>query len=94
MSFVLLGDSGQHDPEIYREVVQENLGRILAIYIRDVRSGNDGTRAEEIAELADQTRKWGVEMLLSPQTADFAAHAALEGLIRPLDLPNEVDEQE
>ena len=36
LQFILIGDSGQEDPEIYREVVKEFPGRILAIYIRDV----------------------------------------------------------
>ena len=36
LNFVLVGDSGQEDPDIYREVVKQFPGRILAIYIRDV----------------------------------------------------------
>ena len=38
LPFVLLGDSGQRDPDIYAQVVRENPGRVLAIYIRNVRS--------------------------------------------------------
>src|SRR3546814_6066391 len=34
--FVLIGDSGQRDPEIYAQVVREHPGRVAAIYIRDV----------------------------------------------------------
>ena len=52
LPFVLLGDSGQHDPEIYAEVVRENPGRIRAIYIRDVSGGTDDDRAQEVAALA------------------------------------------
>ncbi|MEP2775872.1 MAG: phosphatase domain-containing protein [Luteolibacter sp.] len=33
---VLLGDSSQHDPEIYLRIAQEHPGRIAAIAIRDV----------------------------------------------------------
>jgi phosphatidate phosphatase APP1 len=84
LPFVLLGDSGQHDPEIYHEVVRENPGRILAIYIRDVSEGKDGARAEGITVLAEEVAAWGVDMLLSPHTADFAAHAASKGLISAL----------
>ena len=58
LPFVLLGDSGQHDPEIYSEVVRENPGRILAIYIRDVSDGKDDDRAEEIGLLAEQNASW------------------------------------
>ena len=41
LKFVLIGDSGQEDARIYREVVKKYPKRILAIYIRDVecRSG-------------------------------------------------------
>lgn len=84
LPFVLLGDSGQHDPEIYAEVVRENPGRIRAIYIRDVSGGTDAGRAQEVAALAAETQACGVDMLLSPHTRDFAVHAAALGLIQPL----------
>ncbi len=34
--FVLVGDSGERDPEIYRQAAQEHPGRVLAIVIRRV----------------------------------------------------------
>ena len=34
--FVLVGDSGERDPEIYGTLAREHPGRIRAIYIRDV----------------------------------------------------------
>ncbi len=37
LSFVLLGDSGERDPEIYADIVRDYPGRILAVYIREVR---------------------------------------------------------
>src|SRR3954471_6984878 len=36
LPFVLVGDSGQRDPEIYARVVRENPGRVLAVYVRNV----------------------------------------------------------
>jgi phosphatidate phosphatase APP1 len=33
---VLIGDSGQRDPELYAEVVRRHPGRVRAVYIRDV----------------------------------------------------------
>lgn len=36
MAFYLIGDSGQHDPEIYEEIVQEYPGRVKTIFIRIV----------------------------------------------------------
>ena len=37
LRFVLIGDSGERDPEIYADVVRTYPGRILAVYIREVR---------------------------------------------------------
>jgi phosphatidate phosphatase APP1 len=34
--FILIGNSGQRDTEIYTQVVREHPGRVLAIYIRNV----------------------------------------------------------
>lgn len=91
LPFVLLGDSGQHDPETYAEIVRENPNRIKAVYIRDVSSGTDAGRAQEVAALATAIQACGVDMLLSPHTRDFAAHAAALGLIQPLAV-DEVEE--
>ena len=33
--FVLVGDAGEHDPEIYGDIARQRVGQILAIYIRD-----------------------------------------------------------
>jgi phosphatidate phosphatase APP1 len=88
LPFILLGDSGQHDPEIYAATVRDNPDRILAVYIRDVSEGRDLARRAEIETLAAELADTGVDMLLSHQTADFAAHAAGKGLIgceRPAD---------
>ena len=46
LDFVLVGDSGQHDPEIYAGVVRDHPGRILAIYIREVRLDPGDRRVE------------------------------------------------
>ncbi|KAF2808894.1 uncharacterized protein BDZ99DRAFT_571750 [Mytilinidion resinicola] len=35
-SFILVGDSGEADLEVYTDFVQENPGRVLAVFIRDV----------------------------------------------------------
>lgn len=32
--FVLVGDTGERDPEIYGDIARENPGRVLAIYVR------------------------------------------------------------
>ncbi|AEL26766.1 phosphatase domain-containing protein [Cyclobacterium marinum] len=50
LNFVLIGDSGQHDPEIYAEVIQKFPGRVEAVYIRQV-GAVDESREEELNAL-------------------------------------------
>jgi phosphatidate phosphatase APP1 len=76
---VLIGDSGQQDPEIYRDVVHEFRGRIRAVYIRDV-SGHP-ERSRLIQQLADEVLRAGSTLLLTPDTLAAASHAVELGLI-------------
>lgn len=80
LSFILIGDSGQHDPEIFETVVEDYPDRILAIYIRDVSSEQ---RDEAIRVIASRLSEKGVEMLLIPDTRAAAKHAAAMGFILP-----------
>ncbi len=84
LPFVLVGDSGEEDPEIYRTIVREHPGRIAAVYIRDVTTTE---RDYVVQAIARQVRSLGVEMLLVPNTAAAAEHAASRGLISPEALP-------
>ena len=84
LPFVLIGDSGQQDPEIYAQVVRENPGRIRAIYIRDV---SEDRRDEAVRELIRITDADHVPMLLVPDTVAAAEHAASLGLIDPDTIP-------
>lgn len=84
LPFVLIGDSGQQDPEIYAQVVRENPGRIRAIYIRDV---SEDRRDETVRELIRTTETYKVPMLLVSDTVAAAEHAALLGLIDPDTIP-------
>jgi phosphatidate phosphatase APP1 len=82
LPFVLIGDSGQRDPVIYREVVRRYPGRVKAIYIRDVEAGLPASERDAIVTaLAAEIEADGVPMLLVPDTAAAAAHAAEIGLI-------------
>jgi phosphatidate phosphatase APP1 len=80
LPFVLIGDSGEKDPEIYHQAAREHPGRIRAIYIRDVTTHR---RDAEVRTIAREVRSLGVEMILAPDTAFAAEHAAAEGLISP-----------
>ncbi len=84
LPFVLIGDSGQQDPEIYAQIVRENPGRIKAIYIRDV---SENKRDESVQALIQATAADHVPMLLVPDTVAAAEHAAALGLIDPDALP-------
>ncbi len=77
LNFVLIGDSGQEDPGIYREIVRNFPKRILAIYIRDVQLADREKIALDIStELQDE-----VELLIVDNTVEAAEHAAKTGLI-------------
>ena len=84
LPFVLLGDSGQEDVRIYREVVRRHPGRIRAIYIRDVQVP---VRALLVGPVAEELKTEGVPMLLVPDYAVAAAHAVSIGLINPAPAP-------
>jgi phosphatidate phosphatase APP1 len=84
LRFVLVGDSGQQDPEIYREAVRRHPGRVEAIYIRDVSSES---RDRAVRTIAADIASLGVEMVLVQDTITAAEHAAEHGLIDPAALP-------
>jgi phosphatidate phosphatase APP1 len=92
LPFILIGDSGQEDPEIYRELVGLYPRRILAVYIRDVR--DDDERRMTIGTLADEVAAAGSALILAEQTLSLAQHAAGQGWIPPDALPAIQAEQE
>lgn len=77
--FILIGDSGQRDPEIYTQVVREHPGRVLAIYIRHVSRQPERLRA--IEALAREVVGAGSSLLLAADSFAMAAHAVERGLI-------------
>jgi phosphatidate phosphatase APP1 len=89
LPFLLIGDSGQEDPEIYHQVVQEYPGRVQAVYIRDV-AGK--ARSAEVQALLNATQNEHVAMLLAPDTVAAARHAAERGWISP-DLLASIEEE-
>ena len=82
LPFVLSGDSGEKDPEIYTDIVRRFPKRIRAIYIRSVNL----KRVKEIERLAGEVAKTGTQLILAPEAETAAAHAAAEGLIQASDL--------
>ena len=78
LPFVLVGDSGQEDPEIYAEVVRADPGRIRGVLIRHV---GDEVRADAVRELARTLAEHGVPLHLVADSAEAAAHAEAHGWI-------------
>lgn len=79
LPFVLIGDSGQHDPEIYAEAVREHADRVKAVYIRDVNP--DPRRRDEVRALAAELEKAGSPLVLADHSEEMARHAREIGLI-------------
>jgi phosphatidate phosphatase APP1 len=79
LPFVLIGDSGERDPEIYRDVVKEYPTRIRVIYIRSI--NQHPSRLAAIDKLIEEVRHTGCQLVLAPDSEFAAAHAAAEGLI-------------
>ncbi|MDQ2793738.1 MAG: DUF2183 domain-containing protein, partial [Bacteroidota bacterium] len=78
LPFILLGDSGQEDARIYREVVRRHPGRIRAIYIRDVQVP---ARAALVGPVIEELGREEVPMVLVADYAAAATHAAELGLM-------------
>ncbi|WP_159704171.1 App1 family protein [Massilia sp. 9I] len=79
MQFVLIGDSGEQDPEIYTEVVRRHPGAVKMIYIRNVNP--DPSRIDALDRLIEEVSATGTQLVLSPDSVFAASHAAAEGLI-------------
>ncbi|HKI05274.1 MAG TPA: phosphatase domain-containing protein [Thermoanaerobaculia bacterium] len=91
LDFILIGDSGEQDPEIYRQVVREYPGRVRAIYIRNVGAGP--ARQAEVAALTREVWGEGIAMLLVKDTEAASVHAAENGWIRKEKLPEVREEK-
>jgi phosphatidate phosphatase APP1 len=78
LRFVLIGDSGQHDPEIYLRVIQSHPHRILAAFIRDV---TPDLRDRAVAAILQTSNAAGVEMLYVRDSAEALTHARRMGLV-------------
>ncbi len=84
LPFVLIGDSGQHDPEIYSSIAMEYPERVKAIYIRDVTKAHRDRQVQAIISILGEK---GVPMLLASDTVQISGHAATLGLIRAEAIP-------
>jgi phosphatidate phosphatase APP1 len=79
LRFILIGDSGEEDPEIYAEIVRRYPQCIRAIYIRSV--DPRPSRVAAVEKLIEQVAPTGCQLVLATDSEFAAAHAAAEGLI-------------
>ncbi|MGI8649169.1 MAG: App1 family protein [Rubrobacter sp.] len=76
--FILIGDSGEEDPEIYAKAIHQNPGRIKAAFIRDV---TGAARREEVRDLAAELTPADARMYLVRDSGEAAEIAAKFGLM-------------
>ena len=81
LPFVLIGDSGERDPDIYVEAAARHRGRVRAIYIRDV--GSSPSRRKQLAVLAEEARQLGCDMLYLSHAEEALVHARARGWAGP-----------
>ena len=81
LPFILIGDSGQQDPEIYRAIVHEFPDRILAVYIRNILKQPE--RIAAVQALAEEVKAARSSLILADDTLAAARHAAEHGWIDP-----------
>lgn len=79
LPFILVGDTTQKDPEIYRQVMRDFPGRVLAVYIRNVDA--PAARSLAVKKLAEEAAAEGAALILADDTLAMARHAAEQGWI-------------
>ncbi len=84
LPLVLLGDSGQRDPELYTALARRYPGRVAAIYIRDLRL--KGERTTELARLQGEMALAGIPLVFAATSQEMALDLAARGWIGPADL--------
>ena len=87
--FILIGDSGQHDAEIYLQVIRDFPGRVKMVYIRDV----DPANHTKVLKTALEIGTLGVEMMLVNDTMEATHHAVSKGWILEGDIAHIVEEK-
>lgn len=76
LPFILIGDSGEHDPDIYMEIAEEFPERILAIYLRSVKHKKKMIRVKSLVDNYKTTK-----VLLVDSSTQAIAHARAHNFI-------------
>lgn len=77
LNFVLIGDSGEHDPAIYTDIAAQFPDRILAIYLRSV---SHRKKMERVQSIVDEFKS--VPVLLVKDSQIAVEHARSQKWIR------------
>lgn len=78
LNFILIGDSGEHDADIYIEIAKLYPDRILAIYLRCVGHEHKKIRVKGLFNAFKTT-----PALLINTSAEAIKHAKIQGFIKP-----------
>lgn len=89
---ILIGDSGQHDAELYALAAEEHPDRVRAIYIRDVDPDQDSPYDSKVNAIIDRSQRLGVPFLRVRDSADVARDVIRLGLL-PESILAEVEQE-
>ncbi|MFD1079813.1 phosphatase domain-containing protein, partial [Longispora fulva] len=76
LKFILIGDSGEHDPTIYTDIAAQFSDRISAIYLRSVKHRRKMLQVQSIVENFKT-----VPVLLVEKSDEAEEHARTHGFI-------------
>lgn len=76
LNFILIGDSGEHDPRIYTDMAVQFPDRILAIYLRSVKHKR---RMQQVQSIVDNFKT--VPVLSVKDSKEAEEHARQQGFI-------------
>ncbi len=89
---ILIGDSGQHDPEVYAAVVERHPGRIQTVYIRDLQHTPE--RRKQLLDLSGRMAEAGVRLVAATSTDEMATDAKASAWLNPSDQQHVAEDAE
>ena len=82
LPFVLIGDSGERDADIYLTTAERYPGRVRAIYIRDLGGKTQGGATPRAVELRQRAKACGTDLLWVEHARLALEHARARGWVR------------
>ena len=81
LPFILIGDNGELDAEIYLEIVKQYPNQVSTIYVHEVEKSPE--HQARIAQIQQEVETLGVEFQLVQNNLHAAEHASARGYIQP-----------